>query len=267
LYCKGADISITASATGAADFQWTGPNGFSSTGPVLQLANFQAAQQGFYTVSATTSRCGYVERKVWVGLQTPVADFTHPISQCLSGTGSQFTSTSTVNAGQLNSYVWNFGDGNSANGAQVLYQYTAAGNYSVKLLIISSKLCRDSIEKNITVYSSPITAISPSGPANVCIDQSLTLNSTNQPGSGTLTQYQWYLNGTPIAGATNTSWVVTQSGDYTIEVRNSNGCLKMSDPVNVTIHPLPTGSLLVPTATKICEGETVNLTANGGDTY
>lgn len=267
LYCKGSNINITASATGAADFQWTGPNGFTATGPLLQLTNFQAAQQGFYTVSATTSRCGYVERKVWVGLQTPVADFTHPISQCLSGAGSQFTSTSTVNAGQLNSYLWNFGDGNSANGAQVLYQYTTAGTYAVKLLIISSKLCRDSIEKNITVYSSPVTTITPSGSADVCINQSLTLNSTNQPGSGTLTQYQWYLNGAPIAGATNSSWAVAQSGDYTIEVRNSNGCQKMSNPVTVTIHPLPTGNLMMPASTKICEGETVNLTANGGNTY
>lgn len=267
LYCKGSNIAITASATGAADFQWTGPNGFSSTGPILQLANFQSAQQGYYTVSATTSRCGYVERKVWVGLQTPAADFTNPISQCLGGTGSQFASTSTVNAGQLSSYLWNFGDGNSANGPQVIYQYNTPGTYTVKLVITSSKLCKDSVEKNITVYSSPVTTISPSGSANVCINQSLTLNSTNQPGSGTLTQYQWYLNGAPIAGATSTSWVVAQSGDYTIEVRNSNGCLKMSNPVSVTIHPLPTGNLLIPASTKICEGETVNLTANGGDTY
>jgi gliding motility-associated-like protein len=267
LYCKGTTVSVTASATGAADFQWTGPNGFTSTGPLLQLTNFQAAQEGFYTVSATTSRCGYVERKVWVGLQTPVADFTNPVSQCLAGPGSQFASTSTVNAGQLSTFNWSFGDGNSATGSSVAYQYNTAGTYSVKLLVISSKLCRDSIEKVFTVQAAPSTVIVPTGPLRFCEGQSLTLNSTNQPGSGTLTQYQWNLNGAPLTGATGVSWVVAQSGDYTLEVQNSNGCKKLSSPVTVTIDPLPNGTLTTPTNTKICEGATLSLNATGGNTY
>lgn len=267
LYCKGTTVSVTASATGAADFQWTGPNGFSATGPLLQLTNFQAAQEGFYTVSATTSRCGYVERKVWVGLQTPVADFVNPISQCESGTGSQFISTSSVNAGQLNSFTWNFGDGNSTTGSPVNYQYNAAGTYTVKLLVISSKLCRDSIEKVFTVLAAPSTVIVPNGPLRYCVGQGLTLNSTNLPGSGTLSQYQWNLNGAPITGATGVSWVVTQSGDYTLEVQNSNGCSKLSSPVTVTIDPLPTGTLSTPAITNICEGSTLNLIATGGNAY
>lgn len=267
LYCKGTDINITASATGAADFQWTGPNGFTATGPLLQLTNFQVAQQGLYTVSATTSRCGYVERKIWVGLQTPVADFTHPLTQCVNGTGSQFTSTSTVNAGQLSSYLWNFGDGHTATGSSTIHQYNAAGTYTIKLWVVSSKLCRDSIEKLITVNVPPSTVILPNGPLRYCEDQRLTLNSSSQAGSGTLTQYQWNLNGAPITGATNANWLVLQSGDYTLEVSNSNGCKKLSAPVTVTIDPLPTGTLATPATTKICEGGTINLSAAGGDTY
>lgn len=436
LYCKGSNIDITASATGAADFQWTGPNGFSSTGPLLQLTNFQSAQQGYYTVSATTSRCGYVERKVWVGLQTPAADFINPASQCLNENNFQFTSSSTVNTGSIISQTWDFGDGVISSASPVSHQYATAGNYTVKLLVQSNKLCKDSIEHIITVRPSPVasvaisataaclrnnsfafngtatvtpgtiashlwnfndgntantassnhsfaaagsynvsyivstdqncldtvqqtivvhpqpqasfpsiaaqcllgnsfsfngagtinggvinqyawnfgdgntslastathsyasvgnflvtfivtsnqncadtlqrtatvnanpsTTILPNGPLAYCADRSLTLNSSNLAGSGTLTQYQWYLNGAPVTGATSTSWVVAQSGNYTLEVRNSNGCQKLSDPISVIIHPLPTGNLLLPATTKICEGGTVSLNANGGDTY
>ena len=53
--------------------------------------------------------------------------------------------------------------------------------------------------------------------------------------SGTLTStysqygYQWYFNGNPITGATSQNYTPTQSGNYQVEIFNSNGCSSMSD--------------------------------------
>ena len=41
--------------------------------------------------------------------------------------------------------------------------------------------------------------------------------------------YQWYFNGSPIAGATNASHVVYQSGIYNVIAINSTGCVNFSD--------------------------------------
>ena len=41
--------------------------------------------------------------------------------------------------------------------------------------------------------------------------------------------YQWYFNGSPIAGATDTSHVVMNSGEYYIVAVNASGCVAFSD--------------------------------------
>lgn len=41
--------------------------------------------------------------------------------------------------------------------------------------------------------------------------------------------YQWYFNDSPINGATDTSWTVTQSGVYHVIAINTTGCVSFSD--------------------------------------
>jgi uncharacterized repeat protein (TIGR02543 family) len=51
----------------------------------------------------------------------------------------------------------------------------------------------------------------------------------------TITSYQWKLNGSDIAGATNATYTATTEGNYTVEVTNSNGC-STSDSVTVVVN-------------------------------
>ena len=43
--------------------------------------------------------------------------------------------------------------------------------------------------------------------------------------------YQWYLNGAPIAGATQQDWIPLVNGNYSVEITDANGCSAMSLPV------------------------------------
>lgn len=54
------------------------------------------------------------------------------------------------------------------------------------------------------------------------LTQTLTSSSTGD-------NYQWYLNGGPVAGATTTTHVVTSSGYYYLVAINSGGCVSFSD--------------------------------------
>lgn len=48
--------------------------------------------------------------------------------------------------------------------------------------------------------------------------------------------YQWYLNGQPIANATNQWHVPTESGSYTVEALNANGCESPASAVFLYTH-------------------------------
>jgi uncharacterized repeat protein (TIGR01451 family) len=49
------------------------------------------------------------------------------------------------------------------------------------------------------------------------------------------TDYQWFLNGAAIDGATDQVYTATEDGDYSVQVTNEFGCSAMSDEVNVII--------------------------------
>lgn len=52
--------------------------------------------------------------------------------------------------------------------------------------------------------------------------------------SSSTTGNQWYLNDTIISGATSQNYSVTQNGNYTVNVTDSNGCSAISAPYNFT---------------------------------
>ncbi|MCK6639408.1 MAG: T9SS type A sorting domain-containing protein [Bacteroidia bacterium] len=50
--------------------------------------------------------------------------------------------------------------------------------------------------------------------------------------SSVLSGNQWYLNGSPVPGATNQVYMPTQNGLYTVECTDTNGCTAQSSPYN-----------------------------------
>ena len=62
------------------------------------------------------------------------------------------------------------------------------------------------------------------------------------------TSYQWFLDGTPISGSTDSTHLATVEGHYTVQVENAFGCTNLSDSVFV----LPVGiESFKPTAFKL----------------
>jgi gliding motility-associated-like protein len=81
----------------------------------------------------------------------PEADYSFTVP-CI-GQEIEFVDESTINApDSITKWIWDFKDGNSSNMQNPLHMYTASGNYQVKLLVTSDKLCQDSILHKITIY-------------------------------------------------------------------------------------------------------------------
>ncbi|MFI5151504.1 MAG: T9SS type A sorting domain-containing protein [Bacteroidia bacterium] len=58
--------------------------------------------------------------------------------------------------------------------------------------------------------------------------------------SATGVSYQWYLNGTPISGATSQNYTATASGNYSVIVTNGSGCSASSASYPFTITGIAT---------------------------
>jgi PKD repeat protein len=53
-------------------------------------------------------------------------------------------------------------------------------------------------------------------------------------------QYQWYMNGSPVFGAIDSSYTLTQgSGYYQVQISNSFGCSFLTDSQYIHFHPTP----------------------------
>jgi choice-of-anchor B domain-containing protein len=70
-------------------------------------------------------------------------------------------------------------------------------------------------------------------PAEPVIDmEGALLNCTN---AAQFTHFQWYLDGSPIAEADSAAWMAQQSGVYTLETVDVNGCYAVSEGVQVVV--------------------------------
>lgn len=92
---------------------------------------------------------------------------------------------------------------------------------------------------------------------SACKGETITLTANN----GNYT-YQWLINGNPISGATGATYNATATGDYSVLVTDRTACASASQPVHVTIHPLPPAPTISRSGNMLASS-----TANGNQWY
>ncbi|MFN8153723.1 MAG: MopE-related protein [Bacteroidia bacterium] len=108
-------------------------------------------------------------------------------------------------------------------------------------------------------YISFTSSISPAGSQAICspVTSLLLTASTNAASPA----FQWKLNGSNIAGATNGTYTATATGSYTVVV-TASGCTLESAATIATFSSGPTLSASA-SQSNVCIGSTVNLNATG----
>lgn len=163
---------------------------------------------------------------------TPVASFT-----CDKVTGDApltvvFTSTST---GTINTYIWDFGDGDLATSQKPTHTYNSSGTYTATLSVTGPG-GSNSTSKTITVsqssYSAPV--------ANFTCDvmtgiAPLTVNFTSTS-TGTITAFLWDFGDGGTSTIQNPSHLFSNAGNYTVilTVTGPGGSNSMSKTITVT---------------------------------
>lgn len=161
-----------------------------------------------------------------------------PITGC-SPLNVTFTNTSIGNAAN----AWDFDNGNSSIQANPSVTFTnAAGSsgstHQVKLVVVNTNNCRDSIIKTVTLLARPLAKFDLDTPA--CSPKLITFTNQSQGA----TSYSWNFGGSNSSTSFSPSFQFVNSGTtnqnvlLTLIARNVNNCTDTSK-VNMVIHPKP----------------------------
>lgn len=152
----------------------------------------------------------------------PVADITAYNRIACEGSSVQFADLS---AGNPNAHSWTFVGGNPANSvdANPVVTYATAGTYDVTLTVNNAN------GSDTKTFSGFITVLSPS------LSSNYTVNADTISATTTAIAYQWLFNGVEIPGANSQSYIMNQSGAYSLLVTDSNGCTSLSSSYAFTV--------------------------------
>jgi gliding motility-associated-like protein len=157
--CVNTDVQIKDNSpqTGGniKTWLWDFGDGITSTlqNPIHKFSTF-----GVKTIRLTVTTdlgCTQSTSKQINILAAPKADFTITGSLCINAPLT-FTSTSTAVNSDIQSQLWDFGNGTpNVQTATANTTFSTAGIYKVKLITISSAGCADTIVKNIEIVNPP----------------------------------------------------------------------------------------------------------------
>lgn len=164
-------------------------------------------------------------------------------ASCL-GNPITFSNTSQSFA-PIASYFWDFGDGNTSTlSSPPQHTYAAPGNYLVKLALQGLDGCNsDTLRRTIVVGDFPIANFTI---ADTCAGIAPRINELSQVTYGTLNQWNWLLDGSPISNAQFPQLSGLSSGPHTLALTATSnyGCAStlVSRNFNMSAKPSVSGS-------------------------
>ena len=234
-------------------YQWDFGDGSTGTG-ASQSHTYAApgTYQVTLTVSTGNGHCTDQVTKTVTVEPNPTADFT--ATTVCQGEATQFTSTSTGQS--INSYQWNFGDGQNGMGQNTTHVYTTPGTHQVTLTVQTSGGCTDQITQTVTVNAQPTASFNAT---TVCEGEATQFTSTSTGGNS----FQWNFGDNSTGTGQSANHTYAHAGTYqaTLTVQSDGGC---SDQITqtVVVNALPTASF---TANNVCQGTPIqfNSTSTG----
>lgn len=195
-----------------------------------------------------------------VGIQDVVYSYQEPITTCINtdtlkvtinplptvafsvdsivcvGANTPFVNQSTL----VDQAFWDFGDGNTSNLTNPTHQYASSGTYTIKLIITTPFGCKDSISKQIDVYTPPSLSFSLT-PDSLCGPLTATFTNTS---SGQGVSYLWdFGNGSTSTAYSPSSMIYPASmyadTSYYISLTATNLCGTFTQLDSVKVMPKP----------------------------
>jgi hypothetical protein len=258
--------SSVHNGTSPFSYQWY-LNGATVPGATGSTWTFIPLSSGSYSV--------YVNVTDGVGVQAesnaatvrfnpvPFVSISPPFVTLDVGQSQTFTLTASNGTSPF-SYQWylNGTAVSGATGSTWAFSPTSSGSFAVYVTTIDNAgYPANSNIANVVVSPTFSVDISPS--AVVLSDNQSQLFSSTVTGGTALYTYQWYVNGAPVAGATNATWNFTLSsaGAYTIYAKASDSAETQATSNTATVN-YPVSVFISPTSVTLDVGQSELFTSN-----
>lgn len=242
--CAGQPASFSVTTSGAAvTYQWKkdGNTLAGQTAATLNIAAVTTNDAGNYTCEISGGSCGVISTSAaQLTVNTPAAISIAPATVTICNGASV-----TLTASGSSSYNWSNSGGSNA---AATYSPTTTTTYTVTATDANN--CSATASKVVNVVS---VSAAINGPSSICSGLSATLTASG--GSS----YAWSNNETTAA----ITVTPTSATTYTVTATLS-GCTATASQ-SVSVQSTPVASISGPAT--VCAGQSVSLTANGGNTY
>lgn len=199
---------------------------------------------GVYTVSLTVTNgtCSHTSIQTIRAInENP--NFTSDVTTLCRGTDVLFTATDII-AANINSYLWNFGDGvqASTNNTNIIHTYPASGTTTVTLITTDLNSCYDTISKPTYIRTNgPVANFSATNTGG-CKGLTTTFNDLSaSDGINPITGWQWKYGDGAVQSFTAPPFTHTYTtvGTFSVslKVTDAVGCsdsLTINDLINST---------------------------------
>ena len=259
--CAGSSAFFTDSSTigiGNTILNWLwdfGDANFSTQ----QNPQHQYANPGNYAVKLIVKGFGGTSDtivKMVTVYPKPIANFDN--SGVCIGINKTFTNLSTVQTGNIISWNWNFGNGNTANTLNHSTVYNTFGNYNVQLIVTTDNGCMDSITKVIKVNPLPVVSFT-SDITEGCVPLFVSFKDSSVVDSGFIITWAWDFGdgATSVTSSNQTGHSYQIAGIYNVSVTvtsNSACSNSLQIPDMILVHPNPVADFFAtPNMTSILE--------------
>jgi large repetitive protein len=247
--CAGANTTLAAS--GASNYIWSPAAGLSVSNISNPIANPSSTTT--YTVTGTSAQgCTASDQVIVTVNSLPIANPGSGASYCL-GQGAQLSGSGGT------TYLWSPATGlSSSTIANPTASPSATTNYTLTVTNGAGCSSVPSAPIAVTVFPQPaVPVITASGGLVFCQGGSVQLSA---PASSA---YLW------SNGATTQTITANQSGNFTVQTTNANGCISNASAATVvTVNPLPSiPTITASGATTFCNGGSVSLTSSSSNSY
>lgn len=248
-FCANETQAVLTAPEGFLTYEWLTPDNQTFNGRTLSLTD--PIQGADYKCILTSEMGCTATIKSQVYHFNPIIDFNDISVNCDSNV-IQFDNLSAFRDNNLN-YLWNFGDGTTSTEKNPVHKFPGHGIQNVSLQVGSDiTSCRSTISKQVETFSKSDVKLE--GENTFCKGETTVLSVSGA------SHYLWN------TGDTTSTLTVGDENVYSVIGYSKNrSCF--TDPIVMQITQEPEMDIVFDGKSKICEGDSLLLTASGAFSY
>lgn len=223
------DASTSSDDNGVTSYSWDFGDGNTATG---ETTSNTYDTPGDYTVTLVVAdEAGQADTAtqvitVTMANESPTAAFDPAFASATVPLTVDFdASASSDPDGTIESYAWDFGDGNTGNGVTISYTYNQPGEYTVTLIVTDNLGAMDTATASIIAAENELpTAVLTAEPTSGVIPLTVSFDGTGSSDpEGTDLTYAWDFGDGNSADTDTTSNIYTVAGNYLVTLTVTDG--------------------------------------------